>query len=909
MERLGQGIVKLRHPILLVTFAVVICAGVVLPRLTIDVSSRNLLFVDEAVRKKFNRYLDEWGTDRWHIMGVKFTKGDAFTAERLAYIRWMTARLARIKGVLEVQSITNTAAMSAKGDELFIGPLVPDQIPRDPKALDEIRRRTLSSPLLRRSFVNDEGTMVALNMRLEEPGKDERKIMETAQVVERLRKTVSKPPHTELYVMGGPAMLATMYEIIRRDLWVLTLAPILLVGLILLVVFRSVRGALLPLAVVLSTGAITFGGMAASGHNVNLVTTMLPCLMMVIGVADVIHVLVQHREAVLDGLDPRAAVVETVKRVGLPVFLTSATTAVGFGSLVLSDVPQVREFGIFAAIGVMVAMLLSIVSVPAALCLLPQPRPGQAKRLTEGAVSRALFRVYELARRRRWAVIAVSVAVAIFGGLGLLRLEAESSTREYLPKDHPLRTQFAMVESHLMGGVPVILHVQDRRPLVAAAPRPETEAPAPLPAKAPTGEGADELVDDPEDDLAKDRPAGAAAQPAPAPPAKTDDEVVDDPEDDLAKDRPARAAPRPASAPAPARKAADEVIDDPEDDLGAKHVVAAKARAATSKPRARAAPPPGKQRLRHRERLRDPQVLGVIDEISTRLSRLKYVRKVISITEYLKEVNRVMHGGDPKHFRLPTDRRVIAAYLEMAAGRDREGMERLVNWEYSKANVTVMCAWPNTRRIRRVLSEVNRYLARPDVKRRLGKDVTVEVTGVAPMLANVADKMVNGQIKSFFMALVIICIMMVAVLWSFRVGLLAMIPNVLPILLTMGLMGWLDITLNVTTVMIASIALGIAVDDTIHMLVRMRSESRQRGSHEEGVQRALQSVGRAVVFTSVVLSGGFAILLLASLVPAAHFGILIAFTMLTALLADLVLTPVLILWLKPWVKPSAGDAE
>jgi predicted RND superfamily exporter protein len=127
-----------------------------------------------------------------------------------------------------------------------------------------------------------------------------------------------------------------------------------------------------------------------------------------------------------------------------------------------------------------------------------------------------------------------------------------------------------------------------------------------------------------------------------------------------------------------------------------------------------------------------------------------------------------------------------------------------------------------------------------------------------------------------------------------------MIPNVLPILLTMGLMGWLGITLNVTTVMIASIALGIAVDDTIHMLVRIRAERRAGRSHDEAVRRTLQSVGRAVVFTSVVLSGGFAILLLASLVPAAHFGILVAFTMLTALLADLVLIPVLILWLKPW---------
>jgi predicted RND superfamily exporter protein len=383
--------------------------------------------------------------------------------------------------------------------------------------------------------------------------------------------------------------------------------------------------------------------------------------MMVIGVADVIHVLVQHRETLADGLDRRAAVVETVRRVGLPVLLTSVTTAVGFGSLVLSDVPQVREFGLFAAVGVMVAMVLSLVSVPAILSLLPRPAPQQVTRLTEGAVSRFLQRLYGFTRTRRWLVIGVSLAAAVFGGLGLLRLEAESSSREYLPKDHPLRRQFDMVEGNLMGGVPVILHVQDHRPQAAPALRP-------------------------------------AATPR----------------------RPAPVAPRPAMA-----GGDDEVIDDPEDDPHARRPPATPGKAAP-----KATPAPVQQR---RERLRDPEVLAVLEELTQRLRKIGWVRKVISITEYLKEVNRVMHGGHPKHYRLPRDRRVIAAYLEMAGGRDREGMERLVNWEYSRANITVMCAWPNTRRIRAVLQEVQRFLARPDVKRRLGKDVTVEVTGMVPI--------------------------------------------------------------------------------------------------------------------------------------------------------------------------------
>ena len=154
--------------------------------------------------------------------------------------------------------------------------------------------------------------------------------------------------------------------------------------------------------------------------------------------------------------------------------------------------------------------------------------------------------------------------------------------------------------------------------------------------------------------------------------------------------------------------------------------------------------------------------------------------------------------------------------------------------------------------------------------------------------------------------------MLMLVLWSVRVGLLAMVPNLIPIVVTLGLMGWVGVSLNVTTVMIASIALGIAVDDTIHVMVRARAETRVAGGdHDAGVRATLHSVGRAVVFTSVVLSGGFAVLRLASLIPVGHFGLLVSFTMGTALLADLVLTPALIHWIRPWrgERATPGTAQ
>jgi hypothetical protein len=818
METLGRLTVRFRYAILAVTVLVLLGAATFVPRLRIDVSSQNLLFVDQQVRQTFLRYLEEWGSDRLLTVGVRFTDGDAFTAERLQYVRDLTARLGRMPGVEKSESLTTTVAMSSQGESLEVEKLVPDPVPTDPATLARIRERTMASPLLRRMLVDDRGALVGINLRFADPGPDERKLMEQTRAIRELMRTAPRPPGATLHGMGGPLLLVEMYDILRRDLLILTAGPVLLIGILLIIVFRSLRSALLPLLTVIATAVITFGAMVATGYRINLVTFMLPCLMMVIGVADVIHVLVGYRETIAAGVPRHEAVAFTVKRVGTACLFTSLTTAAGFGSLILSDVPQVREFGIFSGVGVMAAFLLSVVSVPALLAVLRPPDPGRAQRLFVGPLARGLAWLHRVRYGGAALVGSACLILAVLGVLGILRLQVESSTREYLPQDHPLLREFDVVEQRLMGSVPILLHVQDARPGV---PAPADRTPATPPARtAPAG--SDEVIEDPED-----RPAA----------------------------RPARAA--------------------------------------------------------GREILREPRILAVIDGLAAELGGLPYVRKVVGITEYLKEVHRVMHGGGAAQYRLPTDRGEVAAYLEMAAARDRAGLEKLVNFEYSRASVSVMTVAPTTRRVHEVLAKAHRYLDRADVKARLAGDVRIEITGAVPMLAHVARKVVNAQLQSFLSALGVIALMLILVLRSLRVGLLALLANLLPIVVTLGLMGWIGVPLNFTTVMIASIAIGIAVDDTIHLLVRAQNETAlAAGDHTLAMERTVASVGRAVTFTSVVIAGGFSILALSTLVPARHFGLLTGLCMGLALLADLILTPLLIIVLRPWrQRQPPGEAR
>ena len=822
MEQFGHWIVRRRVAILIATALLVGLAGALVPRTRIDGSSRNLLFSAPEVRQAFLRYARRWGSDRLMVLTVEAQGADGvFTGATLKYIQDLTDRLDAMEAVERSESLTSTSLLTAAGDTLQVRPVVPRPIPTTPAALSRVRREALASPLLRRLLVDDQGEMAAINLRMRYDETNPDVLLGNVRKVRRVLADLPRPAGIMVRQVGGPVLFEFADRLIRRDVWVLTLAPLGLVGLFLVIFFRTARGVLLPLATVAATSLATFGALAASGHAINLVTSMLPALVMVIGVADAVHVLVAHQEASREQRDPKKAAAATVARVGLPCLLTTLTTAVGFGSLALSEISQVREFGLFAALGVFLALFFSVVSLPALLATLPAPaRAATAGRRRD--LGQRLAGLQHHYGRLRHVVLAVGVLLAVLGATGLLRLKVESSVVTFLPRDHPVHADLKVVEERLTGTVPIVIHLWDRR-----AVHRQSSSPDAPPATPP-----------------------APAAPPAADPGAQEEELLDDPEDQEPEAAPGRAA------------AASQ----------------------------------------GREKLRDPRVLEAMDIFAAAVKKMPGVRKVVAISEYLKEVNRVMHGGAPGQFSLPSDRKVIATYLELVSGQDADAMENLISTNRAAANVTILTRAHGSAHLRQILDDIQKVLARPEIRSRLGPDVAVEVTGLGPLMASVADRIVAGQLKSCFVALGVICLMFVLVFWSVRTALMALVPNVLPILFTVGLMGWIGVSLNVTTVMIASIALGIAVDDTIHMLVRARRETLRTGDHLAGLGHALATSGQAIVITTFVVGGGFLVLLLASLIPPQRFGVLTALTMFVALAADLLLLPVLILWLKPWRK-------
>lgn len=299
--------------------------------------------------------------------------------------------------------------------------------------------------------------------------------------------------------------------------------------------------------------------------------------------------------------------------------------------------------------------------------------------------------------------------------------------------------------------------------------------------------------------------------------------------------------------------------------------------------------------------IRNPAMLKAIEAAQKIAEEHDVVVDSLSIADIIKELNQALHGDDPAWYRLPDDKETLAQLLllyEISGGQE---MNDVLDINKSATVLQVRLKMVSAESLRPFLNAMNEHIAANPVP-----GITVEVSGVGRLWVQMADYISSTQIKGYSVVFTLIFVVMVLAFGSWRVGLLGMVPNLFPILLVLGLMGWIGWHLDYVRLMLATIAIGIAVDDTIHTLAQLKTEFAARGKYREAITAALQAVGPALVSTTVILTVAFLTYLMSSMATMSSFGVLLAFTMIAALLADLFLLPVLVLWLKPFGAEREG---
>ena len=295
---------------------------------------------------------------------------------------------------------------------------------------------------------------------------------------------------------------------------------------------------------------------------------------------------------------------------------------------------------------------------------------------------------------------------------------------------------------------------------------------------------------------------------------------------------------------------------------------------------------------RHENGLYEPGLLNRIEAFSGQLEAYRHpqihVGKVFAITDILKETHKALNENAPDAFRVPRQRDVVAQEFLLFENSGSDDLERIVDSQFSKTRLTIKTPWVDAMVSRDFIQVVEDRL-----RATFGDTAAFHSTGLMALLARAISAAIYSMAKSYGIALFAITLMMVAMLGSLKTGLISMLPNLLPIIMAMGLMGWMDIPLDLNSLMIGSIAMGVVVDDTVHFMYNFQKYYDRQKDAGDAVRQTLVGTGRALLITSLVLCTGFFILMTASLNHLVRFGLFTGITILLALAADFLLAPAL----------------
>jgi hypothetical protein len=290
--------------------------------------------------------------------------------------------------------------------------------------------------------------------------------------------------------------------------------------------------------------------------------------------------------------------------------------------------------------------------------------------------------------------------------------------------------------------------------------------------------------------------------------------------------------------------------------------------------------------------LSTPDALHRMDRLQNELRRFEHVRKVTSVADYVKRINKELNDGKEEASVIPSDPRTIAQELFVftLGGEGRHELERVVASDYSRAQINVKLQSMSSDVVLQHVEQAD-SLAKEAFA---GTGISVLTTGSGRLFSTLDHYLVDSQLSSFGTAFLTVFGVIFLVFRSWRFGALTIVPNVLPVIAVLGVMGYLDISMNIATVMVASVALGVVDDDTIHFINRYRREVADGVSTDEAIERATIHEGRASLTTAVINSCGYAVLFLSEYKPTAWFGGLLALTMAVAFLAEVLILPPII---------------
>ncbi len=773
-DRIARYILQARLLLLALLAAATIALGLPALDVVFDFSPRSIFLTADDEVKFLDRHREVFGEEDGIVM-VLMEADDVFTPDNLQLIVDLSDDLAGVEGIEQVLSLSTVPRLSGAPPVIEVQPLL-DEVPTTDEDAAELKRIVLENRIYLHRFVSPDSRATALLGIFADDLDEELERRPGLAAVEELLADHGGAPGVTLTMVGVPVVNREYAVLLQKDMAWTVGVSVLLIGLVLAFLFRNPISVALPLTAVGLSLAWTVGYMVLWGDGFNIINSIIPTLMLVIGVGDAVHFLTTYYQEIGAGAERTEAIRGMVRRIGAACLLTSLTAAIGFGSLMVARIDIIKGMGRVAAVGLMISYFVILLLVPSVLSLAPAPKAGVHADPSQGAIGRMLVWVGDVVVGRKLVVVMVTFLICGLAVLGGFRVKSDNFLLEELFKTHPVSQGLHQTERVLTGVMPVEVSIKTTED--GGILEPDVLA------------GMVEL----QEHLGSDPFIGHSAS------------------------------------------VADLILEIGRLTKGERSVPATRAEAS--------------QRLLYFEMGEDP---GFLDSM-------------VDVTR---------------------------SHARISATQRDWGTNNFFGWYdgTGECDPRAKCGDP-------ILEVVDRAFGTTNGKREDGLEV--RVTGSNLVAARALGRLVEDMVFSLSTAFFVISILMMLLLRSLRIGLLSMVPNLIPLLVTFGFMGWVGIPLRTSTALIFSVALGVAVNDTIHFVTRFREELFLCGDRAEAVRKTLLSTGRAIIFTSILMIFGFATMMTTHFAGIFQMGLLGAVTLFAALVGDLLLLPTCLVIFRPW---------
>ncbi len=706
----------------------------------------------------FQEFIKEFESDdNFLLVGVKRTEG-VFEQNFLQKFDTLTAQSELLPYVKSAQSLTN---IQLPLKTLFGITGIPAIHVDDTSFYATDRARVLADQRFARNLISEDATSLVLFLKTEN-----KMSLEQSEVMMQAMDSLIKPLNFEAYhYLGRPNFQKELVWMEKREVAISTIVAAILVGIIMGIIFRRPASVIIALVSIGLSMMLFLGLLGAWGRELSAMAALYPVLMVIVGTSDVIHMMSKYIDEMRRGHTQNKAIWLTIKEIGLATFMTAITTATGFATLMTSRIGPIREFGINAAVGVMVAYFTVLLFTTA---LLSYFKADDLILLRDGStkIERMMNWIYRVTKLRTRQITLITCAVFAICIYGASRIETNYSIKDQMPIGLKLTEDFNFFEKVFSGF----------RPLEYA-------------------------------------------------------------------------------------------------------VFAQNGRT-----------------------VNNFEVMKQIDTVETHIRTVESIRSVTAPTVVYKSLNQMMNGNSQSAYRMPADSATFNEYNRIGESLPKATGNILTSKDGSKARIATRILDLGADTVMAIGDKIDAWI-------KTNTDTSVAKfrrTGTGYIIDKNAMYVRGDMLEGILWEVGLISILMGLMLRNVRMIIIFLIPNLFPMLFAAALVGYLGVDLDAGIAMIFTVIFGISIDDTIHFLSSFNINRGKGMSVDKALHTTLVETGKPVMITTVILFFGFLVMIFSIHPPSVTVGKLIAVTLVSALMSDLFINPLLIRW---WIKDEKTVEE